>query len=359
MDVNEINRFFKMSQEVYANLADPISKAIFLARMNYNISKSTNYILDMVSMNPRLKEKEYQKLKSLIERLRRIDNQLDARLIIYGAGRYGETLKSKLSEFEWYAFCDKDTNKHGTMYCNLPVISPEELVLNHKSDYIVISSPQIYEEVNTYLLMLGFSADQIIYEHLPFEDIDNQYFEASIVTPQPNEVFIDAGCYDCETSLLFREWCGGDYDKIYAFEPDTINFQNCQSIIKREQIQNMELLNAGVWSSDNRLQFDDRGDMASSIDSKGTNSIYVRSIDSVLQGARATFIKMDIEGAELEALKGASKTIAKYRPKLAICVYHKPEDMLLIQLYLQSIVPDYQFYIRHYGDWYETILYAV
>ncbi len=61
----------------------------------------------------------------------------------------------------------------------------------------------------------------------------------------------------------------------------------------------------------------------------------------------------------MEALKGASKTIAKYRPKLAICVYHKPEDMLLIQLYLQSIVPDYQFYIRHYGDWYETILYAV
>jgi len=69
---------------------------------------------------------------------------------------------------------------------------------------------------------------------------------------------------------------------------------------------------------------------------------------------------MDIEGAELQGLKGAKNIIVKNRPKLAICIYHKPEDILEIPLYLQSIVPDYKFYIRHYSNHdIETVLYAV
>lgn len=69
---------------------------------------------------------------------------------------------------------------------------------------------------------------------------------------------------------------------------------------------------------------------------------------------------MDIEGAELQGLKGAKNIIVKNRPKLAICIYHKPEDILEIPLYLQSIVPDYKFYIRYYSNHdIETVLYAV
>ena len=69
---------------------------------------------------------------------------------------------------------------------------------------------------------------------------------------------------------------------------------------------------------------------------------------------------MDIEGAELDALKGAVHTIQTYRPKLAISIYHKPEDLVEIPLYLMEIMPDYQFYIRHYTTWLEeTVLYAI
>lgn len=75
---------------------------------------------------------------------------------------------------------------------------------------------------------------------------------------------------------------------------------------------------------------------------------------------KVTFIKMDVEGAELEALKGARKTIMKHHPRLAISIYHKPEDIWEIPAYILSLSEDYRFYIRHYQfSKNETILYAV
>jgi hypothetical protein len=69
---------------------------------------------------------------------------------------------------------------------------------------------------------------------------------------------------------------------------------------------------------------------------------------------------MDIEGAELNALKGAEQIIKRYKPKLAICIYHKPEDIWTIPNLLLEFVPDYQFYIRHYSlTCFETVLYAL
>lgn len=72
------------------------------------------------------------------------------------------------------------------------------------------------------------------------------------------------------------------------------------------------------------------------------------------------FVKMDIEGSELEALKGMSRTICACKPKLAICMYHKPEDMWEIPMYLKKLVPEYRLFVRHYSNSdLETVLYAV
>lgn len=71
---------------------------------------------------------------------------------------------------------------------------------------------------------------------------------------------------------------------------------------------------------------------------------------------------MDIEGAELNALKGAEKTIIKYKPKLAICIYHSNQDMVLIAEYIHNLIPDYKIYIRQhslYPSAAETVLYAL
>lgn len=84
------------------------------------------------------------------------------------------------------------------------------------------------------------------------------------------------------------------------------------------------------------------------------------SLDNLLQGRLVTFIKMDIEGSELKALMGAKETIRKYKPKLAICLYHKKEDILEIPLYVKELLPEYKLYIRHHCNKHgETVLYAM
>jgi hypothetical protein len=80
----------------------------------------------------------------------------------------------------------------------------------------------------------------------------------------------------------------------------------------------------------------------------------------VFKNEKITFIKMDIEGSEPQALSGAEEIIKKQKPKLAICVYHKPEHLWEIPLYLKKIVPEYKIYIRHHTPLeYETVCYAV
>lgn len=75
---------------------------------------------------------------------------------------------------------------------------------------------------------------------------------------------------------------------------------------------------------------------------------------------KISFIKLDIEGAELRSLQGAGRIILRNRPRLAVCLYHKKEDYWKISCYLKSLVPEYRLYIRHYSNYSaETVLYAV
>ena len=116
----------------------------------------------------------------------------------------------------------------------------------------------------------------------------------------------------------------------------------------------------GLYDSITTLPFCDGNEVLSGKigDDDANSKIHTIDIDSVING-KVTFIKMDIEGAELNALKGAEKTIIRNKPKLAICIYHKPEDMWQIPRYIDSLVPEYKFYIRHFGMRYAgTILYC-
>lgn len=92
----------------------------------------------------------------------------------------------------------------------------------------------------------------------------------------------------------------------------------------------------------------------------GTESVEATTIDTALKDKKVTFIKMDIEGAELSALHGAEQTILKWKPILAISIYHSNTDMIEIYNYIHELIPNYKFYVRHYGIYFnETILYAV
>lgn len=351
---------FQLANRIYNSLEDQTSKKLFSLRMMYNLTSDVNYILDMAMSIPEFNNAKLGNIGKVFSILREFESS--KKLIIYGAGQFGKGIFELLSDLSWFGFCDQDTNKQHVTYCGLPVISPEDLVNKYPDAYVIIGTKKYHNEAYDKLLSLGLSKDNIFNDYIEFELClsNKQYFEESIMIPQDNEIFVDAGCFNCDTSLLFKEWSNGNYKKIYAFEPDPSNFKNCNTIIRNTSLTNIELINAGLWSEDSILRFNAEGSSASSFSDTGSLNIEVVSLDNVLKGERASFIKMDIEGFELEALKGAQKTITTYRPRLAICIYHKPEDILEIPLYLQSLVPDYKFYIRHYSNYtIETVLYAV
>ena len=82
-------------------------------------------------------------------------------------------------------------------------------------------------------------------------------------------------------------------------------------------------------------------------------------LDEIVGNTTVSFIKMDIEGSELPALRGAAKTIRRDKPLCAISAYHRPGDVIVLMQYLKSLVPEYQFALRHYSNIdTETVLYA-
>lgn len=193
-----------------------------------------------------------------------------------------------------------------------------------------------------------------------YEKEHAQYFPGpEILTLQHKEVFIDAGAYNGETSESFSKWCN-DYSKIYLMEPDDLMFQVAQEYINLKKVSNVSCIKKGAYSHTAEISFQNIAESGSSnINENGTVKIQTIAIDEMLDGDKATYIKMDIEGAELAALEGAEKTIAKYKPKLAISIYHKDDDLWKIPFYIKQKYPWYKLYIRHYTPYTtETILYA-
>ncbi len=348
-------------QSLYKSLIDKESKMIFEQRLLYSLTNDHSYISNMAyrlyhDYHSDLEGEFWSFLRGLPSDM---DMYSDKKVILFGAGINGRIFYEFLKHCGYNAdsFCDNDKAKHGMSYCGLPVISPDELINQYTEVYVIITIQNHAQEVMQQLIEMGVPAGNIM-DGCP--SLGRQYFEGELFKQSEEEVFIDAGCYHGESSLDFINWCHGKYRKIYAFEPDSHNFEICREIFQRNQIDNLQLVNAGLWSKSEVLNFTNSGGGDSRVNDSGTFKINVVSLDEVLNGEKATFIKMDIEGSELEALKGSKQTIQKYRPKLAICLYHKPEDLLDIMLYIKSLVPDYKFYIRHYTLFQvETVLYAI
>lgn len=191
--------------------------------------------------------------------------------------------------------------------------------------------------------------------------VGKQYFD--VWDPAPNEVVIDCGAYDGTTELQIAEWSNYNYKKIYALEPNETNCQKCELFYQNNNLENIELIPKASWSRNTTLSFSVEQGKASSggkIGGGDSCEILATAIDDITGNDKVTFIKMDVEGAELESLKGAAKTIQQDSPKLAICIYHKFEDLWEIPEYILKLNANYRFYIRHYTSYlYETVLYAI
>jgi FkbM family methyltransferase len=345
---------FNVISSIYEKLDDQRSKDIFIKRLNYSLSKDKGYIEQIVCS-----EMEVQKKKDVIKKCEAWIKAKNINTVsVFGAGFAGFQIVNALSllGINVDKVYDNSEVKWGQKCEDITICSPKEI---KTTEYIILGVNYYREAILHQLLENGMNKENIfIPDGFWWLGEYPQYFDMEIIKPNQHEVFIDGGSLDGGDSRNFVNWCEGKYDSIYAFEPDKENLDKMQ--VAAEEISGFEICPIGLWNKKDVLRFSSGNAENCFISEDGDISIYVDSIDNVLNGRSATFIKMDIEGSELNALDGAVNTIKKYKPKLAICVYHKPEDIIDIPLKILEMNPNYKLYLRHYSyvDT-ETVLYAI
>lgn len=194
-----------------------------------------------------------------------------------------------------------------------------------------------------------------------------QYFDCDFYHLENVNCIVDCGAFIGDSYLSFRseyqKRAGKEYNGIaYLLDPDKTNQERITENCKDYAFQ-INQLPMGAWKESGYLYFqsDEHMRTAGRIEASGDIKIQVNAIDDIVGENIVDFIKMDIEGAELNALKGAEKTIKRDKPILAICAYHKREDMIELSRYIQELNSDYKLYLRAYGGPYsiELVLYAV
>jgi FkbM family methyltransferase len=198
------------------------------------------------------------------------------------------------------------------------------------------------------------------FEGLPIADTKNQYFPSGVIQLSEQETFLDAGAYDGDTLQDFCERTGFSFKQYIALEPDPQNKEKLEKRIQSLNVKNVAVYPYAVGAENCTLKFDATGGGGAGISTTGSIEVECVRIDDKFYNEKPTYLKFDIEGAELDALAGAQKTIEAIKPKLAVCLYHLPDDLWNIPLYLKSRYPFYKFYARtHQFDGLDFVLYAI
>ena len=191
-----------------------------------------------------------------------------------------------------------------------------------------------------------------------------QYFPQDVVKLTDHETVIDCGAYNGDTLQEFAEITKGQFARYHAFEIDEANFQALCD--KAREIDEMRIRchPFGVWDKTETLNY---GRMSSSdsysiFNENETSPAKVVRLDEFFPNQEEiSFIKMDIEGAEMRALQGCEGILRAQKPKLAICVYHRIGDLWQIPNYIKNVCRDYKLYIRHHAKFWvsETVCYGI
>jgi FkbM family methyltransferase len=180
-----------------------------------------------------------------------------------------------------------------------------------------------------------------------------QYFDKDILPDIHNITFIDGGAYVGDTiPNIIKNY--PDYKKIYCIEPNTLHL----NIAKRdfENRPNIEFINCGL---SNKQTTNDENNTLQNNCKHDYQALNTNTIDNLIKD-KIDFIKLDIEGAEQDALKGAKNIILKHHPILTICIYHKAQDWYKVPQIVLEIRDDYKIYLRHYMEGiYETVIYFI
>lgn len=199
-------------------------------------------------------------------------------------------------------------------------------------------------------------------QHLPGRPRENTYIPSDIFTLKEDESILDCGATKGEmTEEVLRKY-GSNFAAFHALEADRISFKNLEAY--RNQLpaltrKKMLLYQCAVGGTRCTVHFSSTGQTGSKISEDGV-AVECFPIDDLFASTRLTLIKMDIEGAEYDALLGGRKVIMRDRPIAAICVYHTQNDIWRIPLLIRDLLPRHRLFLRAYeGDGYQTVLYAL
>lgn len=361
MELKDMHNISKLISEIENRLADELSRDLFYARLKNLIYRNENKLIeDILDISEKYNWLwEIQQLDEMRESV--TDN---AGIIIFGCGVKGKQA-CRLIKMSRYKdapllFCDNKVENWGREIMGCKVISPHQLESQYKDCICIVGSSRYRQDILEQLLDEGFPKNHILYPGcmgVLHGTVGWQYFD--YLFAQENEVFVDGGVYDGTSSGDFVKWTNGKYEAIYGFEANPYCIEKCKRFYIDNCIHDVELIEKGMWDKKARLGFAGDYSKISRISDDGNEVVDLDTIDNVLNGRKATFIKMDIEGAEYRALMGAKETIRKYKPRMALSVYHKPQDIIEIPVLLLEYNKDYKFALRQYSSIAdETILYA-
>lgn len=362
-----------------------------------------------------------QQLLNIIDDLAFFDVKrylFDKDIIIFGASKQGVKVNNFLREYQFHInyFCDNDSSKWNQTLNGVKIISPKELPLFNQDKTIIVICSDWYQEISDQLNDLGlnnylclnsnfieifdsphFSKDELLNHRneiekvfellsdeksrevlaglLKFRSSKNpkylvkssyEQYRHPIVKAREDDVIIDGGAFTGDSASLFLDMTNNKC-KVFSFEPSFSNYNILKNWVGG--LHNKDLvfpINKGLADKSEEFFLHTEGKENDSyfICSTGTEKISTVTIDefSTANCLKVDLIKLDIEGFEYEALLGAKESICKWKPRLQICLYHKPEDIYKIPLFIQEQFRqhEYQFYLGHHDNsLYETVLYAV
>lgn len=338
----------------------------------YQLGSRTAQLEDLMRLKERPKISIEQVLEESHEQFAR---ELETKSTLYGLLK-DQQAKSKLVDLAAYTIM-------GHLRVKLPYYTHKNIMLRNalvkQSERTAEANKKILELIRTKWPTDLFSLFEYQHNNRNFklytisEELFRHCYAPSYTVMGENvSVSVDEGdiVFDCgaafgDVSLQFADRVGKS-GHVYCFEP----YHRFLKVYQENMHMNPELaartslIERGVWHISGKTLSFIEGGGGSRIDESNQASfkITTSTIDDIVDSLdlpRVDFIKMDIEGAELNALKGAVKTLKRFRPKLAVCLYHSPDDFYKIPAFLNALNLEYEFSMNHhYVNTWETVLYA-
>jgi FkbM family methyltransferase len=197
----------------------------------------------------------------------------------------------------------------------------------------------------------------------PDPSLGKIYFSPPFINLSPDEHFVDCGAFTGDTLVDFLAFAGNDFRKYTALEPDPQNFTKLSRFVANCEAQHqskIELLPYATHSSRQTLRFSASGNASSTCTADGDLEVQGERLDAIFATESPTFIKLDIEGGEIEALLGAKELLQKFRPIVAVSIYHVQDHLWEIPTLLNSVLTDYNFHtIAHDREGWDLVMYAI